>query len=64
LAEKAAQVIEISRNARKKLADEMTPREVAEAERQAATWIKENREQVAKPFPPESYHKLRNRKEV
>jgi TPR repeat protein len=64
LAEKSAQVIEISRNARKKLADEMSPRELAEAERQAATWIKENREQVAKPFPPESYHKLRNRKEV
>jgi DNA-binding NarL/FixJ family response regulator len=64
LAEKSAQVIEISRDARKKLAGEMSPRELAEAERQAATWMKENREQVAKPFPPESYHKLRNRKEV
>ena len=64
LAEKAAQVIEISRNARKKLADEMTPREVAEAERQEATWVKENREQVTKPFPPESHHKLRDRREI
>ena len=64
LAEKSAHVIEISRNARKKLAGEMTPREVAEAERQEATWVKENREQVTKPFPPESHHKLRDRREI
>jgi DNA-binding NarL/FixJ family response regulator len=64
LAEESAHVIEISRNARKKLAGEMTPREVAEAERQEATWVKENREQVTKPFPPESHHKLRDRREI
>jgi two-component system, NarL family, nitrate/nitrite response regulator NarL len=52
LAEKSAQVIEISRRARKKLAGEMSPMEIAEAERQAATWLEENRKQLTKPFPP------------
>ncbi len=51
LAEKSAQVIEISRSERKKLASEMSREEIAEAERRAATWIEENRKQFAKPFP-------------
>lgn len=52
LAEKSAQVIDISRSARKKLAGEMSPMEIAEAERQASTWLEENRKQFTKPFPP------------
>jgi two-component system nitrate/nitrite response regulator NarL len=51
LAEKSAQVIEISQSARKKLASEMSPMEIAEAERQAATWLEENRKQLTKSVP-------------
>jgi DNA-binding NarL/FixJ family response regulator len=51
LAEKSAQVVEISRSERKKLAGEMSREEIAEAKRRAANWIEENRKQVAKPFP-------------
>jgi DNA-binding NarL/FixJ family response regulator len=51
LAEKSAQVIEISRMERKKLAGEMSRAEIAEAERRAANWIEENRKHFAKPFP-------------
>jgi DNA-binding NarL/FixJ family response regulator len=51
LAEKSAQVIEISRRERMKLASEMSREEIAEAERRAASWIEENRKQFAKPFP-------------
>ena len=53
-AERSAQVLEISRRKRKKLAGEMSPMEIAEAERRAASWIEENRKQVAKPFPAQS----------
>lgn len=58
LAEKSAQVIEISRRARKKLAGEMSPMEIAEAERQAATWVEENRKQFTKPFPPAKTYRV------
>ena len=46
LAEKSAQVIEVGRSARQRLAGEMSPMEIAEAERQAASWIEENRKQA------------------
>jgi two-component system, NarL family, nitrate/nitrite response regulator NarL len=61
LAEKSAQVIEISRSARKRLVGEMSPMEIAEAERQAAIWLEENRK-LTKPFPDDSYPKLKNRR--
>jgi DNA-binding NarL/FixJ family response regulator len=51
LAEKSAQVIEISQSERKKLAGEMSREEIAEAERRAASWIEENRKHFTKPFP-------------
>jgi len=51
LAEKSARITEISRSARKKLAGEMSPMQIAEAERQAATWLEEKRKQTTKPFP-------------
>jgi two-component system, NarL family, nitrate/nitrite response regulator NarL len=51
LAEKSAQIVEISQSARKKLAGEMSPKEIAEAERQAAIWLKQNGKEFAKPFP-------------
>ena len=51
LAERSAQVLEISQRKRKKLAGEMSPTEIAEAERRAASWIEENRKQFTKPFP-------------
>ena len=50
LAEKSAQVPDISRNARKKLEREMTAMEIAAAERQATTWLEENGRQVARRF--------------
>lgn len=49
LAEKSAQVTQISRSARKKLAGQMSAMQIAEAERQAATWMEENK-LSAKPF--------------
>jgi TPR repeat protein len=51
LAEKSAQILEISRNARNKLEREMTAMEIAEARQQATTWLEENREQIARRFP-------------
>jgi DNA-binding NarL/FixJ family response regulator len=60
LAEKSAQVIEISRSARNELASEMSPMEIAEAERQAATWLEENRKQFTKPFPAAKTRQQRN----
>jgi len=51
LAEKSTQIQDISRNARNKLEREMSPTEIAEAERQAATWLEENGRQVARHFP-------------
>jgi two-component system nitrate/nitrite response regulator NarL len=53
LAEKSAQIVEISRSARKKLAGEMSPMQIAEAERQAATWLEEKRK-TERPFPAQS----------
>lgn len=50
LAEKSAQIIEISRTARKKLASEMSPMQITEAERQAAAWLEEKRNKADKPF--------------
>lgn len=50
LAEKSAQLMEISRSARKKLADGMSPMEIAEAERQASRWLEDNRRQSIKPL--------------
>ena len=49
LAENSDEVIVIGRSAKQKLAGEMSPMEIAEAERQAASWIEENRKQ-AKPL--------------
>lgn len=51
LAEKSAQIIEISRTARKKLAGEMSPAEIADAEREATIWLEQNGKQFNKPFP-------------
>jgi two-component system, NarL family, nitrate/nitrite response regulator NarL len=50
LAEKSAQIMEISRSSRKKLAARMSPMEIAEAERQAAMWLEDNRKQLTKPL--------------
>ena len=54
LAEKSAQIIEISRSTRKKLADQMSPEQIAEAERQATIWLEEKRKQTMRPFPAQS----------
>ncbi len=54
LAEKSAEIIEMSRSARKKLAGEMSPMQIAEAERRAATWLEEKRKQTVRPFPAQS----------
>jgi DNA-binding CsgD family transcriptional regulator len=51
LAEKSSQILDISRNARNKLEREMSPMEIAEAERQAATWLEENGKQIARRLP-------------
>jgi DNA-binding NarL/FixJ family response regulator len=50
-AERPSQLLEISRRRRKKLAGEMRPMEIAEAERRAASGIEETRKQFEKPFP-------------
>lgn len=60
LAEKSAQVVEISRSARNKLAGKMTSLEIAEAERQAANWLEENGKQFTKPFPAAKIRQQRN----
>lgn len=51
LAEKSAQIVEISRSARKKLAGEMSAMEIADAERQATMWLEQNGKHLTKPFP-------------
>jgi DNA-binding NarL/FixJ family response regulator len=51
LAEKSAQIVEIGRSARKKLAGEMSAIEIADAERQATIWLEQNGKQLTKPFP-------------
>jgi len=51
LAEKSAQILEISRNARYELERDMTATEIAEAQCQATSWLEENREQIARRLP-------------
>jgi two-component system nitrate/nitrite response regulator NarL len=49
LAENSAQIAEVSRSARKKLAGEMSAIQIAEAESQAAIWLEESKKET-KPF--------------
>jgi DNA-binding NarL/FixJ family response regulator len=51
LAEKSAQILDISRNARRELERDMTAMEIAEAQCQATSWLEENREQIARRLP-------------